>query len=483
MIEALRGLGYSPQTAIADILDNSISAGASQAHVHFDWNGEASTVVIADDGCGMSPGELEAAMRLGDRNPRDHRAAGDLGRFGLGLKTASFSQCRRLTVASKLDGMVSCLRWDLDILASDPDGAWRLLEGTHPGAAHLLAPLDDLPHGTCVIWEVPDRIVGPGFGERDFLDMIDVVEGHLAMVFHRYLSGTPRPFRILLNGRPVRPWDPFMTDHPATQAMPVYRLQGGRGTIEAKGYVLPHRDKLSPREYERGGGPAGWAGQQGFYVHRDHRLLVPGSWLGLGHGKAWTKEEPFRLARISLDITNADDADWRIDVRKSTARPPAIFRDLLRRVAEDTRRRAQRVFAFRGAPAGRPGQDPVTPVWTGVSTGEGVRYRVDRAHPAVRSVLEEAGPLLPSINAMLRIIEETVPVQRIWLDTAEEKEAPKTGFSGEPPSEVVRTITTLYRVFVRRNGLSSEDAKRRLLRTDPFQNFPELVAALPDEPE
>ena len=118
-----------------------------------------------------------------------------------------------------------------------------------------------------------------------------------------------------------------------------------------------------------------------------------------------------------------------------------------------------------------------------MSTGEGVRYRVDRAHPAVRSVIEEAGPLLPSINAMLRIIEETVPVQRIWLDTAEEKEAPKTGFSGEPPSEVVRTIATLYRVFVRRNGLSPEDAKRRLLRTDPFQNFPELVAALPEEPE
>src|SRR5689334_566870 len=118
MIEALRGLGYSPATAIADIIDNSIAAGASEVDIRFTWAGSRSRVTMLDDGRGMSGEELERAMRLGDRNPLDQRRHDDLGRFGLGLKTASFSQCRRLTVASWRNYSRSCLRWDLDALAA-----------------------------------------------------------------------------------------------------------------------------------------------------------------------------------------------------------------------------------------------------------------------------------------------------------------------------------------------------------------------------
>ena len=123
MMEALRGLGYSTATALADIVDNSISAGASEVRLHFDWDGYDSRISILDNGRGMSDSELEAAMTLGTINPLDKRAHTDLGRFGLGLKTASFSQCRSLTVASKREGgPLVCLRWDLDAIASDPEG-------------------------------------------------------------------------------------------------------------------------------------------------------------------------------------------------------------------------------------------------------------------------------------------------------------------------------------------------------------------------
>ena len=110
MIEALRGLGYSAATALADIIDNSIAAAAKRVDVRFLWDGDVSRVTILDDGKGMDEQELDRAMRLGEQNPLDPRAAGDLGRFGLGLKTASFSQCRCLTVASQRNGQIACLR-------------------------------------------------------------------------------------------------------------------------------------------------------------------------------------------------------------------------------------------------------------------------------------------------------------------------------------------------------------------------------------
>src|SRR4051812_29449274 len=121
MIEALRGLGYSTPTALADIIDNSIAASADKIDIQATWDGKQSIITILDNGTGMSDASLERAMRLGDKNPLDMRSKNDLGRFGLGLKTSSFSQCRSLTVASKFDGGISCLRWDLDVLSQAKD--------------------------------------------------------------------------------------------------------------------------------------------------------------------------------------------------------------------------------------------------------------------------------------------------------------------------------------------------------------------------
>ena len=163
MIEALRGLGYSTSSALADIIDNCIAAEASKVDVEFVWAGKSSYVTILDEGRGMDAADLERAMRLGDRNPLDPRAPGDLGRFGLGLKTASFSQCRRLTVASRQAGSVSCLRWDLDEIAATGGHEWELLEGTAPGSEQLLAVLPPEEPGTLVAWEVMDRILTSGF--------------------------------------------------------------------------------------------------------------------------------------------------------------------------------------------------------------------------------------------------------------------------------------------------------------------------------
>lgn len=482
MLESLRGLGYSAGAALADIIDNSISAGATEVRLDFAWEGAQSRITILDDGRGMSDAELESAMRLGDKNPQDARSAQDLGRFGMGLKTASFSQCRRLTVATVKDGDMSCLRWDLDELAADPDGGWLLYEGPAQGSKPFISSLKGRKAGTLVLWETMDRVVTNGYASEDFHDLIDAVESHLAMVFHRLLQGSRPKLRLLINGRTVVPWDPFMSGHPAKPwSSPTTHHATAYGTVTVQAHVLPHRDKLTDKEFEDNAGPSGWTAQQGFYVYRNERLLVAGGWLGLGNSRAWNREEAHRLARIRLDIPNTADADWKIDVRKSTARPPVSLRPWLTSLAENTRDRARRVFAYRGTPAPTKGNLPIEQAWRVDRVKAGMRYRIDEAHPSVAAVLESAGTLAPLIRSMLRVIEETVPVQRIWLDTAENKETPRTGFEGEPNAAVIEVASVLFDDLIERKGLSIDEARKSMLRTEPFQKYPALIARLGDK--
>lgn len=484
MLESLRGLGYSTSAALADIIDNSISAGAGEVRLDFAWDGPGSRITILDDGRGMEDAELESAMRLGDKNPLDTRSTCDLGRFGMGLKTASFSQCRRLTVATIKGGVSSCLRWDLDELAAVPDGGWLLFEGPAKGSEPHIAGLKGKKAGTVVLWETMDRIVTAGYTADDYLALTVEVEAHLAMVFHRLLQGPRGRLKLLLNGRAIDPWDPFMSGHPAKPwTSPTTKHSTDYGTVAVQCHVLPHRDKLTPAEFEANGGPAGWTAQQGFYVYRNERLLVAGGWLGLGNSRAWNREEAHRLARIRLDIPNTADADWKIDVRKSTARPPVSLRPWLTLLAENTRERARRVFAYRGTPTPAQGNTPIEQAWRIERAKDGMRYRIEESHPSVAAVLANVGELAPLVKAMLRVIEETVPVQRIWLDTAEQKETPRTGFAGEPPEAVVAVLKTLFTDMIGRKGMSVEAAKRTLLSTEPFQNYYGLIAGLDGQGE
>jgi hypothetical protein len=478
--ESLRGLGYSTATAIADIIDNSIAAGASEIDIKFHWAEHESYISILDNGNGMSDNELESAMTIGVRSPSSLRAVQDLGRFGLGLKTASISQCKRLTVASKKNNSVSCLRWDLDVLASDPNLGWALLEGAAHSSAYLIDSLSNIDHGTLVIWESLDKIITSRYTADDFLQLIELnVVPHLSMVFHRIIFDKSKVLSIKVNGVELIGWDPFLLGHPSKAwTSPVQQQMTQNGPVQIQCHVLPHKDKLTAEQYDVFGGPEGWNTQQGFYVYRNRRLLVAGGWLGLGHPRAWNREEPYKLARIRLDITNSADDDWKIDVRKSTARPPRALRPWLTQIASDTRSRAKSVFAHRGTPQSRPNTGPQFLAWTAKHLKGGIRYEIDLNHPAISAVMDQAGELKVAIKAMLRVIEETVPVERIWLDTTENSEPPQTNFRSESEETVSEISEILFLDLIERKGLSENDAKDVLLRTDPFQNFPVIINAL-----
>jgi hypothetical protein len=484
LIEALRGVGYSVATAIADLIDNSISAGAKNLWFNFLYQGKDSSISLLDDGRGMTPAELVQAMTLGARNPIEFRASDDLGRFGLGLKTASFSQCRRLTVASCRTGATAVKVWDLDHVAKT--NAWQLLTRPSSASGPSLATLEAMPSGTLVLWENLDRIIdGAGNAKQShdqFLGMIDQVEEHLAMVFHRYLEGASPDLRIFINGTgqhtQVKAWNPFMTDLVATEATPQERIMTSRGEIGLKGYILPHKDFLSDKEFKSGGGPEGWTAQQGFYVYRNRRMLVAGGWLGLGEDRAWTREEPFKLARLRLDIPNTADEEWNIDIKKSVARPPAELRPRLKALASHVRARARQVFAHRGSYGGTPAVADLRHAWLSVTSGPAAAYKVNRSHPAVQRAIDAAAGDPGSVEALLRVVEETVPVQRIWLDTVEKGEVKNANFSASPPAEIMEVLVGLYVHLTKKVGLSPDIARKQLLSTAPFQNFPGAVATL-----
>jgi hypothetical protein len=481
LIESLRGLGYTTSTAIADIIDNSLFAGARNVDIQFEWAGASSWIRIVDDGEGMTDPELEAAMRLGTKDPRDHRAASDLGRFGMGLKTASFSQARRLTVASRTkDTKIVCLRWDLDRLSSGT-GDWDLLEGADPGSGAALALLDQKTSGTIVLWEILDRIVTDGFVAEDLFELIDQVERMLAMTYHRKLAGPAPELVLRLNGKKVEPWDPFMIAHPAKAwESPSYRLPGA-SEVRVQCHVLPHKDMMSSREFELGAGPAGWSSQQGFYIYRNRRLLLAGGWLRLGdRGRTWMRDEPHKLARIMVDISNADDADWKINILKSTASPPVLLKPHLKRLGAETRERARGVFVRRGRLLTNSDKDDesLQDVWLATKGPRGTSYRIARDHDLVQSVLERAGPLRRDIEALLKLVQETVPVQRIWIDVAANDAAPVGEFDQTADAEVLEVLTVMFETLVEKRGLLPETARRRLSQTPPFDRYPSLIAEL-----
>ena len=395
IVESLRAIGYSLPTAIADLVDNSITAGAQNVWLRFAWDGADSVVSITDDGDGMSEKELTEAMRPGALGPLDKRAENDLGRFGLGLKTASFSQCRRLTVASssRSDGM-AVRRWDLDYVVKHDE--WRLLKSPAAGSQQRLSALDVMDHGTVVLWECLDRVVGDAKPDNElvhdhFLRAIEDVKLHLEMVFHRFLSGIQPALAIYLNGTDeesrLRPWDPFLEDHPATYSTPVDPISFGGGTVYLEGFVLPHKELLGEEGHRRAAGPAGWNAQQGFYVYRNRRLVVAGSWLGLGADRPWTKEEHYKLARIRVDIPNTMDLAWRLDVKKSSAYPPSQLRPRLKALAGDVRKQAREVFAHRGKSKASPSTKPIERIWRSADEG----WPADLSHRQKPSA-GEAGP-------------------------------------------------------------------------------------------
>jgi hypothetical protein len=479
MIESLRALGYSIQTAVADLIDNSISAGAKNIWIDFHWNGSDSWVSVRDDGHGMDAVNLTRAMRPGSHNPLEKRNPDDLGRFGLGLKTASFSQCRQLTVASREERHeVAVRRWDLDYVGQTNE--WRLLRSAAKGSESRIESLSNMEQGTIVLWECLDRVVGNAKVNDEkaydhFLETVEAVEKHLAMVFHRFLEKRDR-LRIWINNRAIDPWDPFLLDVKATQILPEEKFPFGGDGLLVQPYVLPHHSKIDQETHARGAGLYGWNAHQGFYVYRNERLLVAGDWLGLG----FQKEEHCKLARIRVDLPNSMDDDWSIDVKKSRARPPALLKTDLKRIARLTRQKAVQIYRHRGKVLARENAAKHVFPWDKKIRRGKIFYSINYEHPLIKEALSLPREHQAVIRALVRLLEETVPVQQIWIDSSTDPEKHSQPFEDTPSGEVIEVMVEIYRAL-RKSGLNPEQVRNRILTMEPFQHFENLVKNLSDQ--
>lgn len=475
-IQTLASLGYTPEAAVADLVDNSIAAGAGQVRIDCRWEGAAeSWLAIVDDGSGMDEAALLKGLTVGGRG-LDARSASDLGRFGMGLKTASFSQARQLVVATRPDAGAWHVRtWDIDHVLEVGD--WELMRGCPSSAEDRLAQLTSslAGAGTVVLWRRLTHLVasdsqpGDDWARREFHRVLERIELHLGMVFSRYLTNRRRAVSMLLNDRTINAWDPLMSGHKFVEALPAESPLPG---VSVQGFVLPHRSRLTEDEYTWGGGPRGWLDQQGFYVYRQDRLIVAGDWLKQG---AFRKDEKHVLARVVVNLSAEHDSEWSLDVKKSTAMPPPALARHLARVAKATRERAGAVISHRGRVVRDRQTSSEDFTWKTLSQFGQTRFVINRDHALVRELVERNPSVRTDLNTIFSMIETTLPVGliRSTPDTAQSDS--DTEGDGVVPAEVAQMAERMLEVLLNR-GIKASDALTRVVRMPPFSDYP----ALPD---
>lgn len=412
LIESMRAIGYSVETAIADLVDNSISAGALNIHIAYDASAEP-YVAVLDDGEGMAPNELTNAMRHGSSNPNDPRGQHDLGRFGLGLKTASLSQCRRLTVVSKQKGAIHARCWDLDFV--EIKAQWIVVVPDQH-------ELKSLPHyhelasqesGTLVVWQSLDKMMaGTTNPAAEMKTRMSGLFHHLGFVFHRFSQEEANfpALNIFVNGLHVTPMDPFLKGNHFRQPLEGQEIKVRDAVIKVKPYILPPISHLTPEEVEIAGGRDGLRGSQGFYIYRNRRLVIWGTWFRLV-----TKDEFFKLTRIQVDIPNSLDDLWSLDIKKSMAFPPEIIREKLKDLIPHFVGFSRKTVTYPGRKVNKAG---FVPLWQRIEPTHGsFRYEVNPDHPALLSLSEKLDKeSQKNFQAILELLATSIPFESIYAD-------------------------------------------------------------------
>lgn len=339
LTSSLRDIGYSFESAVADLIDNSIAAGATDVDVVVNYNGSDSRVFIIDNGRGMDEEGLTESLRFGTKRGYEQ---GELGRYGLGLKTASLSQCRRVVVYSRgpKDGHLGALSLDLDFIETVDD--WMVTYPEDKDLEERVRSLFTSPSGTVVVWEKLDRLLPAknpesSWARQKFLKIADRLQQHLEMVFHRFLAGDDvDPVTIRVNGDGLSPWDPFVTDEEKTElvsndVLDLPASTGKLGKVTVRAYCLPARSQFSSHDaFERAAGPRKWNRQQGLYIYRANRLVQWGGWDGIR-----TIDEHIKLARVALDFDTDLDDEFNINVAKMRVTMPHQLKKMLARSVAD----------------------------------------------------------------------------------------------------------------------------------------------------
>ena len=456
---SMRDLGYSLETAIADIVDNSISANATAIDIVCNLTGAKPSLAIIDNGWGMSSDEIVEAMRHGAANPKEERGPKDLGRFGLGLKTASFSQCRTLTVTSAKDGSVSGAVWSLDRIDALDDWMLSILDDDDLAVIDYNDRLGQ--HGTAVIWTDLDRLFEDETGpRRDEIvnEKLGIVERHLSLVFHRFLAGEVKgrkKIAITMNGHAVKPFDPFCRKNMATQILPEEVVYVGDIAVQMQPFILPHHSRLTASEYDFYHSRSDFISNQGAYIYRNGRLMAWGDWFRL-----IPKGEATKLARVQIDFRNSLDESWTIDIKKSRARPPHPVRERLRQIIAQISGRSTTVHRGRGQ---RLFEETAAPLWERFADHGGIRYAVNGQHPLVESLRAKlTRDEVRSLNIILDSVAASLPVEMIYSDYSTSPR--EVGQSPDNADEALDRLRSLHAALYG-NGAGDPEAFLQIIKS------------------
>lgn len=391
LLASLRSVGYTEEAAIADIVDNSISSGATKVQLYFDWDNRR--IIISDNGKGMGSEELLNSMKIGCADPSILRQKNDLGRFGMGMKTASFSIGKKLLVISKKDFVSTNAEWNLEYVTNK--NKWEILLHSREEESEIVNSIKEQvefsqwKNGTTVILSMLDRLIDNNNlskSKAKFYKTIKKIKAHLAMIFHRFIEEDN--IELYVNGNLLDSWNPYVRHNPATMELSCEEISDGGNTMFIQPYILPHKNKFEDEgAYNKAGGVKGWMGQQGFYVYRNRRLIVYGTWFG-----KLKKEPAFNLARIQLDMSSNNDMEWGIDIKKSRASLPIVMEESIMQVAYLAIQKSASVYNSRGVYNRKNTANSISLkyVWEQRKNSSGnYMFYLNKKHPILLKIMQE----------------------------------------------------------------------------------------------
>ena len=405
-IKTFMRIGYDFNSAIADIVDNSITAKATKINIICPSEIDNPFLSIVDNGIGMGPEELIQNMRIGCKDPNVKREAGDLGRFGSGMKTASFSHARRLTVISKQKGKkLAGACWDIDEI--EEKNTWCLRVLSQQDIKNFNHFDKDLiaGAGTQLVWEKIRKFEETAHNDSKTSIETSMVElgKYLALHFHKFLQGS-RKLKIYVQHLKIDPIDPFLTTKNGYQEGPTDETFVKGGKLLIKSHTLPHHSNLTQSEIDKIGGMEEIYKGQGLYIYRENRLIIAGGWMGLSRTYQLGK-----LARIEINMPSGLDDEWSTDVKKSSLQLPQKIKNRLKNLIQQPIKKSKRTYNYRGK------KEEANEYWKIIETRDkNIIYQIDTANNELINIAKETPKKnVSNLKEYLKNLAKNLPINHI----------------------------------------------------------------------
>lgn len=480
LMNSMRSMGYSFESAIADVIDNSISVHARHIDIKFPVDPQDCYIAICDDGAGMDKKELFEAMKYGSGLKGEIREENDLGRFGIGLKSASLSQCRKLTVASKKNGKISAFIWDLDVINSRKE--WSIIECSENEIQDILfiEYLGDKVSGTVVIWENFDIIEKSTSGVYNTLSKYkESTANYLSLIFHRFLNKPgDEKIDISINNYHLECLDPFLEKHKKTNprreiTLAINDSKGIERYVKVQPFVLPFQKDMSKEDMKKIGGVENYRTKQGFYIYRSERLIIWGTWFGRAKG------ELTKHARVKVDIPNTLDDIWDIDIKKQNARIPAIIKNQLTKAVDEAMNIAIKSQTYRGRI--EKIDEHIDYIWDRIKDrDDNYTYRINRnsqIFDLIRYSVDDS--TWSKIDMVLDEVENSIPYQQIYIDKSQNKVSDY--IDKERMADIEAKAEMIIKTALNIGELDRQTIIDKLFMSEPFNKYSELKQKLEQE--